>query len=930
LERRPKGRTAAAVVSILAAAAALVAPTAAAGPAAAATATQPAAESARSLYMNNWADTTGIWMAPQLAQTDTNTSYGPRLAELHYSPGGTASAASAVNQIVDYTGFFRDETHSVAYDQVHDFTGATGYLDSGGVLRTDYGSYDGQAMPVSIGRDYAMVPNQHFMVVTYRLTNTTSSAVTMDVLDALHVNNTGAAAGDTVQASYDASRDADIVDMSASGQYHLVLGSFGASTAHQVGDDSVSDTGSATVAPWYAFDSTGTLPDNGQVSATDVSVALSKRVTVPADSQVNTSFYLAIAATATDALSAADTARGSADTAWQQTTTGDYTDWLAAGKRVSSGIADTGLSTAYDRALVVMKQSQNPVLGTWPAATNPIAYGYKTWARDSAVTALSLDAAGHHAEADRYFRWLASVQGTDGSFGTTFDEWTGQHVSFVEPESDSVGIFAVGVLRHYQDTGDSAFLSALWPAVKKAAGFIQGGLAGNGFGPADHSIWEEQLEYNSFTQATYTAGLWAAEQLAQAEGDTADADAWSTAAASIATALQRSSTASPAGMWNTATGSYDRAVTTDGTARTDVVDSSSDALLVLGVVDPGSSRARSHVARISSALAEDTWGVARYTGDDFYYTSPYDPAGNEALGAQPSWPQMSMYLALYEVDTGDRADALSRLTWYTSRTADGYMPPGEATSNVSRKPVLSTMAEPVTGAWYVLAALAYTGQSDTRAYPPVSEAGTSAAITVDGGTTGDWPQWDAVPYFTSAPPATASSDADTVIRDVAAADDESNVYLRVDNTSGHLPAYQASPAFGIDLYSGDLSGSASTPTTTTGIDGEHLARPVSFLLVRRSTDDHYLRYHVANGAWVQDADVTSVIEPQWDPATGRVELVAPRSALAGGATNDGTVAPMVVELEHQGSDRSWSADSSTTLRYRLTASGTAPLYGNVR
>jgi hypothetical protein len=37
-----------------------------------------------------------------------------------------------------------------------------------------------------------------------------------------------------------------------------------------------------------------------------------------------------------------------------------------------------------------------------------------------------------------------------------------------------------------------------------------------------------------------------------------------------------------------------------------------------------------------------------------------------------------------------------------------------------------------------------------------------------------------------------------------------------------------------------------------------------------------------------------------------------------------------VELEHQGSGQSWSADSATALRYRLTAPGTAPLYGNVR
>lgn len=900
-----------------------------AAPAGATTPTQPSAETARSLYMNNWNDTTGIWMAPQLAQTDTNTQYGPRLGELHYSPNGVASAESAVNQIVDYTGFFRDETHGVKYDQVHNFGSATGYLDSGGILRSDYGPYSGTAMPVSIGRDYAMVPNQHFMVVTYRLTNTTASAVTMNVLDSVHLNNTSTT-GATVHATYDSTRDADIADMSASGQYQIVLGSFGASTGHQVGDDTVSSTTSPTVAPWYAFDASGTLPGNADVTASNVDIALSKLVSVPANSTVTTSFYLAIAATSADALAAADTARGASDSSWASTTTTDYSNWLAAGKRTTSTFTDTGLSTAYDRSLVVMKQSQNPVLGTWPAATNPIAYGYKTWIRDSAVTALAMDTAGHHAEAAKYYNWLISEQNPDGSFGTTYNEWTGAFVSFVQPENDSIGIFLMGVLRHYQQTGDTAFRDAMWPAVQKAAGFIAGGIQSNGFGPSDFSIWEETQEYNAFTQATYEAGLWAAEQYAQAEGNTSLADSWSSAAGSIGTALQRSSLASPAGMWNAPSNYYDRAVNTDNTARVSPVDSSSDMLLVLGVIDTASSRASAHVSTITADLTHDTYGIARYQGDDFYYTSPYSPAGNEALAAEPSWPQMSMYLAIQEIFTGDTTTALNRLTWYVTRTATGYMPPGEAVSNVTQKPIISTMVEPVTGAWYVLAALAYGAQTDTRVYPPVVRAGMRDTITVSAGTTGDWPQWDSVPYFTDQVGDAANGDPDTDIRSVAAANDDSNIYVRVDNADGHLPAYQTATEFGVDVYSADFSG-AATATTTVGIDGSTLPRPVSYLVARRSSDNRYLHYHVANGAWVQDADITSVIAPQWDPATGRVELAIPRSALAGGSTANGTVEPLTIELEHQNpTTLAWTEDDTSTLLYRLTDTTSAALYGNVR
>lgn len=896
-------------------------------PAAATTPTQPSTETARSLYMNNWTDTTGIWMAAQLAQTDTNTQYGPRLAELHYSPSG-ATAASAVNQIHDYTGFFRDETHGTKYDQVHDFGSATGYLDSGGVLRSDYGPYNGTATSVAIGRDYAFVPNQHFVVVQYRLANSGASAVTMNVLDALHLNNVGSA-GQNVHATWDATRNADVVDMSASGQYQLVLGALGgAPTGHQVGDDTVSTLTSPTVAPWYTFDNNGTLSNNNNVSAMDVDVAMNKQVSVPAHSTVTQSFYLAIASTSSAALAAADTARAQSGDYWLAQTTTAYTNWLNAGKRVS--FSDTGLSTAYDRALVAMKQTQSPVLGVWPAATNPIAYGYKSWVRDSAVTAMAMDTAGHHAEADKYFRWLASVQYANGSFGTTYDGWTGQHVSFVEPELDSVGIFLIGVYRHWVMTGDNGFRDAVWPQVANAANFVKNGLASNGLGPQDASIWEETQEYNTFTQSLYITGLWAAEAIAQSKGDPGDADAWSNTVASIATALQASSLNSPAGLWNSPDSYYDRAVNSDNTGRT-TVDSSSDMLFVSGALDPASSRAASHISKIVSTLTHDTYGIARYTGDNFYYTSPYSPAGNEAGGPEPSWPQMSMYLALYYTYTGNLAAALPRLTWYASRTAVGYMPPGEAVSNVTQKPIVSTMVESVTGAWYVLAALAYTGQADTRTYAPISNAGANSALTVHAGTTGDWTQWGPIPYFVSPTGNETSGSATTDIKNVALANDANNIYVRLDNVAGTLPGYDTAPRFAINVYAGDYSGNTGTPTSSTAMYGRALPRPAAYLVGRWSDSNNYAHFHVSGGTWTADSSITSVIAPQWDTATGRIEMVIPRSALTSGAANDNAIVPITIALVRQDpSTLAWSEDDTITLRYKLTPASTPWTYGNVR
>lgn len=890
--------------------------------------TQPSAETARSLYMNNWADTTGIWMSPQLAQTDTNTQFGPRLGELHYSSNG-ATSASAVNQIVDYSGFFRDESNGNKYDQIHNFSNATGYLDSGGVLRSDYGAYNGTATTVSIGRDYAFVPNQHFLVVKYRLHNSGASAVNLNILDAVHLNNAGSS-GQNVSASWDATRTAADADMSASGQYHVVLGALDGADGHQVGDDTNSTLSSSTVAPWYTFDNNGTLSNNASVTAMNVDLAISKRVNVPAGGDAAASFYLAIANTVANANAAADTARAQTGTYWLNNTTTAYSNWLAAGARTTTSFTDSGLSTAFDRSLVVIKQSQSPVLGVWPAATNPIAYGYKSWVRDSAVTALALDSAGHHAEADKYFRWLASVQYTDGSFGTTYDGWTGQHVSFVEPELDSVGIFLIGAYRHWIQTGDNSFRDAVWPALQKAANFVSNNIASNGLGPKDASIWEETQEYNAFTQALYISGLWAAEAIAQSKSDTSDADTWSHAVGSIATALQTSSLNSPAGMWNSPDGYFNRAVNADNTGRA-TVDASSDMLMVSGVIDPASSRAVSHLAKVVSTLTHDTYGLARYQGDNFYYTSPYSPAGNEALAAEPSWPQMSMYAAIDDVYTGNTTDAMNRLTWYASRTAVGYMPPGEAVSNVSQKPIVSTMVESVTGAWYVLAALAYTSQTDTRMYAPISDAGSNASLTVSAGTTGDWPQWNPIPYFVSKIGNESSGVANTDIKNVAIANDSNNIYIRIDNASGTLPGYNMTPRFAVHVYAGDYSGSSATATSSTAMYGTALPRPAAYMVGRWSDSMNYARFTLSGGVWTAGSSITSVAAPQWDPSTGRIEVVIPRSALTSGTANDNTVEPITIALVRQNpTTGAWSEDDQISVRYRLTPTNTAWIYGNVR
>jgi hypothetical protein len=61
-------------------------------------------------------------------------------------------------------------------------------------------------------------------------------------------------------------------------------------------------------------------------------------------------------------------------------------------------------------------------------------------------------------------------------------------------------------------------------------------------------------------------------------------------------------------------------------------------------------------------------------------------------------------------------------------------------------------------------------------------------------------------------------------------------------------------------------------------------------------------------------------------STGR-----PPSGVGSGGTTGGTVAPLLVSLEHQNpATLAWTDDDDVALRYRLTDSATGALYGNVR
>ncbi|MDP4094084.1 MAG: CBM35 domain-containing protein [Bacillota bacterium] len=873
--------------------------------------------SVRSLYMSNWSNMMAIWQASRLSDNDTSSSKGPRLAELRYSGNWN------VNQLQDYSSFLRDETNGVKYDQTHNFD-SEAYFDENGILYNNFLKYNGSNLPnMEISKDYVMVPNQNFIVARYSLKNTGTTSLNYKILDMVHPNNT---TSNSINASYDSSRNALIMDMSASGQPYLALGAFAAPTYYQAANDSDSNTSSSTCSPWFTFDNNGTLKNNSSVTAQNPSAAFVQSVTVAAGSTQYVYFYLALGTSLNNIRSIVDTARAQTGSYWFTNTSDSYSGWFS-GKTIPS-FTDSELTSVYKRNLVMIKNCIRPGTstgdGAMPATTNPLTYSYKVWARDSAVTAMALDAAGFTAEGAAYWKWLAARQSPDGTFHTCFWLWDNTNANFVEPEYDSMGMFLLGVYKHYALTNDKSFLDSVYSQVQNTANYIMNNINSNtGFGPADKSIWEEgdYAEYYTYTQAAYAMGLKAAALIAAAEGNSSLTDNYNGAGSAIMTAINRDDTSYYKGLWNVNNGYYDRCINTDNSANT-MEDTSTDILFALGAIDVNSSRASRHISKMETDLAADTYGLPRYSNDTFYYTSQWSPGGNEALEASPSWPQMTMWDAVYQIYKGNTTAAYNMLEWFKQRTGTGFMVTGEAASNITEAPCVSTASEPVTAASYILASLAYASNYNMRLYPSEFNSGCYTSINVTSGASGDWGQYQYVPYYVDAPGDTVYSDSQTDIKKVYISNDSNNIYVRINNTAGTLPS-SGSNSFEMTAYTENFGGSA--PTIASSRYGTALGRNMAYMFTRKDSDSGYGKYTVSSGAWTFSKNITSVIAPQWDVNTGGIEIVIPRSEI--GSPANGTWGHITVALE-KNTGGTWSDQDILKLNYRLTGNTDSWYYGN--
>jgi GH15 family glucan-1,4-alpha-glucosidase len=555
-----------------------------------------------------------------------------------------------------------------------------------------------------------------------------------------------------MSATWYPEHNAWIADMSQTNGTFLVMGSFGPMDHHVAGAPVTGgpDIRAATVQQFASAPSS--LVDSRAFSGVDVGIGLSKTIMLESTGRATLAYFYGIADSLSGAKTLAQSIQGTGSPgSWVDQTSNQWKAWLSSGMGTSLKAPVPQWTQAFQIALVTNRHSQQPEYGSFLAATNP-SYHYKVWVRDAAVTALAFDATGYLNEAEKYWIWMAQVQADAstaspqvpvGTWWTNYSYFARNvHIHFVEPELDSIGLFLIGIYRHHaalkaRDPGRAAaFLEIVWPAAQKAADYVNNEVrrldlalalsSGSqptpssphfnfGFGPKDSSIWEEEEQYNAFTQTTYASGLHAAQLLALERGQASSAQAWAQASDTIREAIFRDTSIDPCpGNWHALKNYFIRAVQPDCTLD-QRVDSSSGLLWIFGLLEAKSPRTALHRRAILLNLARGDfgYGISRYEGDGYYHT--FGAGGpNEALDFMPVWPQVSMYMAMLEHWLGMDDLAANRLSWYVATTLEGYATPGEAVDWVTERPLVSTASEPVTGAWYVLALLNQLGMFDSR------------------------------------------------------------------------------------------------------------------------------------------------------------------------------------------------------------------------
>ncbi|MBM3260428.1 MAG: hypothetical protein FJY99_11875 [Candidatus Sericytochromatia bacterium] len=328
-----------------------------------------------------------------------------------------------------------------------------------------------------------------------------------------------------------------------------------------------------------------------------------------------------------------------ADAAW-------WKNWLD--QSVLPAGLDPREAAVVRRALVVLHQLQSSTGGVLasPSALSP-AYKY-VWLQDAAFDARALMVSGHREQAAAILRFLARVQKPDGDWWVTYFS-DGRPNPLWEHGTEFMGAHFVTTAGAYLATyGVDETVRAIWPAVARAAAFMERQMTPSGILVPCKDLWETFTDKSwTYTNASFVGGLEDAARMGQALGMQAETRSFARSAADLRRDILAKMVVAEGG-W------LGKGLKPGAAAPDPVIDASVvGAGWPYGLVPLDHPVMTATLARVETRLTVPGGGIRRYEGDGWY-------------GGQ-GWPELQDWMAISRAARGERASALAHHATNTER-----------------------------------------------------------------------------------------------------------------------------------------------------------------------------------------------------------------------------------------------------------------------
>ncbi|MCA9926366.1 MAG: hypothetical protein KC421_28555, partial [Anaerolineales bacterium] len=345
---------------------------------------------------------------------------------------------------------------------------------------------------------------------------------------------------------------------------------------------------------------------------------------------------------------------------------------------------DTTYNNIYKRSILAAYLYFDAEKGGMGAGSYNGAYFYN-WPRDAVYGAVTMDKVGIHDVAENVYDWLWNVAKRDTSTndydsdGLYYRFWYQKYTMDGEPEwwnpqIDETAVIPWGAWYHYQQTGDSTFLTTYDDLVKEA-GLVS---SENNDHPAldynegkqlmfSMNAWEDKWGMFLYTNANVYAGLRDGADFMSAAGDSSTASTFDTRAGNIYTGVT--------GLYSDTVGLYAHAYDIKRNYSDPAIvdlDISAD-ISMLGLVTPfhvepvTKTEVISTLLEVEAALTDFSetkmayGGVTRYRADqEERYGDAYRDLGDSYYDGGP-WMMPTNWMSEYYLEWADTASGKTKV-----------------------------------------------------------------------------------------------------------------------------------------------------------------------------------------------------------------------------------------------------------------------------